>query len=255
MTHTMQTSPDVVLRAGARSHARRLAWGVYGSVTLVLLLLGYGWSLAPATAPIAPSIVLVAYVVLAHHAVVIGGQTGSRVQTIILVCGILSAAVLIWSDVIQYFGRTANNGIMVAAVSGIWLVVGIAAATSTGRIRDAVLSATLSAEIGSLANVGFILASYYILRGSALQDQFFRTEGTYDDFARSGASDFGVFVIGDLFGGTFFHLLFGGLFGTLLGAIGGVLTIGVIRITKHTRGPLPNTRLPPTPSSARDGRR
>jgi hypothetical protein len=183
-------------------------------------------------------IVLVAYVGLARLAAVIGGPTGSRVQTIVLVCGILSAAVLIWSDVIQYFGRTANNGIMVAAVSGIWLVVGIAAAMSTGRIREAVLGSTLSAEIGSLANVGFILASYYILRGSALQDQFFRTEGTYDDFARSGAGDFGAFVIGDLFGGAFFHLLFGALFGALLGAIGGVLTIGVIRITKHTVGPV-----------------
>ena len=103
---------------------------------------------------------------------------------IILVCGLLSAAVLIWSDAIQYFGRTANNGIMVAAVFGIWLVVGIAAAASTGRIRDAALSSTLSAEIGSLANVGFILAAYYVLKGSALQDQFFRTEGTLQRFRK-----------------------------------------------------------------------
>jgi hypothetical protein len=221
------------------------------SATLVLLLLGYGWSLVPAAAPIAPSIVLVAYVVLAHLAVVISGHAGSRLQMTILVCGLLSAAVLIWSDVIQYFGRTANNGIMVAAVFGIWLVVGIVAAASTGRIRDAVLSSTLSAEIGSLANVGFILGSYYILKGSALQDQFFRTEGTYDDFARSGAGDFGRFVIGDLFGGTFFHLLFGGLSGALLGAIAGVLTVGV---TKHTAHRPPDTRLHSTSSSARDGR-
>lgn len=255
MTHTMQTPSGVVVGAVARSHARRLAWGVYVSATLVLLLLGFGWSLVPAAAPIAPTIVLVAYVVLAHFTVVVGGQTGSRVQMTILACGILSAAVLMWSGVIQYFGRTANNGIMVATVFGLWLVVGIAAAASTGRIRDAVLSSTLSAEIGSLANVGFILASYYILRGSALQDQFFRTEGTYDDFARSGAGDFGTFVIGDLFGGTFFHLLFGGLFGALVGAIGGALTVGVIRVTRHTAGRLRNTRLHPTASSAHDGRR
>ena len=70
MTHTMKTSPDVVPGAVARSHARRLGSGVYVSATLVLLLLGYGWSLVPAVAPIAPSTVLVAYVVVAHLAVV-----------------------------------------------------------------------------------------------------------------------------------------------------------------------------------------
>jgi len=76
------------------------------------------------------------------------------------------------------------------------------------------------------------------LRSSALQEQFFRIEGTYEDFARSGIGDFGTFVIGDLFGGAFFHLLFGGLFGVILGTLGGAVTIGLFRVLKRLPRPI-----------------
>jgi len=229
--------------------ARRLALVVQAGVVLVLVLLAVGWSLVPAASPIAAASVLIAYAMLAHVSAMMARPDASRIQWVTLACGSVSAAVLIRSLAVQYFGRTTNNAVMVAVVFGLWLVAGIVAAARTGRIRDAVFSSTLSAEIGSLANVGFILASYYVLRGSALQEQFFRTEGTYDDFARSGGVDFGAFVVGDLFGGAFFHLLLGGLFGVLLGAIGGALTVGVTRVFK-----LPGDRLPNT-AAAPDGRR
>ena len=74
-----------------------------------------------------------------------------------------------------------------------------------------------------------------MLRGTTFQEQFFRTEGTYDDFARSGISDFRTFIMGDLFGGAFFHLLLGGLAGALLGSIGGGLMVGVNRLIKNPR--------------------
>jgi len=217
--------------------ARRLALVVQVGVALVLALLAVGWSRVPAASPIAPASVLIAYAMLAHVGVMMARPGTSRIQWVTLACGSASAAVLIRSLAVQYFGRTANNGVMVAVVFGLWLVAGIVTAAWTGRIRDAVFSSTLSAEIGSLANVGFILTSYYVLRGSALQEQFFRTEGTYDDFARSGGVDFGAYVIGDLFGGAFFHLLLGGLFGVLLGTIGGALTIGVARALKRAGRP------------------
>ena len=216
------------------SHAaRRLARGIQASVALVLVLLAYGWRLAPAAVPIAAAAVLLAYALFAHVSVAIAKETSPRIQWVTLACGVASAAVLIGALVVQYFGRAANNAPMVTIVFAMWLVAGIAATARTRRIRDAVIASTLSAQIGSLANVGFILASYYVLRGSALQEQFFRIEGTYDDFARSGGGDFGTFVIGDLFGGAFFHLLFGGLFGAMLGTLGGAVTIGIIRVLKR----------------------
>jgi hypothetical protein len=218
--------------------ARLLAWALYAAAAAVFLLFAYGWSLAPLVVPAAPSAVLIAYIGVAYLSEVVDSEGGTAVPLVTLACGSISAAMLIRADVIQYFGRKANNTTMVVVVAGVWLVAGIATAARTRRVRNAVLSSTLAAAIGSLANVAFILASYYVLKGSALQDQFFRTEGTYDDFARSGARDFGVFVIGDLFGGAFFHLLFGGLLGALLGMLGGALTAAVSRFRRSSSIPL-----------------
>ena len=150
-------------------------------------------------APIAPAAVLMAYAVIAHVGVSVMAQGHPKTPWVTAAFGVLSAAVLVPSLLAEYFGRTVNNAVMVVVVSALWLCSGAVAARLTGRIRDAVLSSTLSAQIGSLANVGSILTSCYILKGSALQDRFFRTVGTYEDFARSGISDFGAFVMGDLF--------------------------------------------------------
>ena len=232
----MQIHSDTVAgTAPGCGAARRLAWSVQAGVGLVLLLLGFGWSMVPATVPIAPAAVLIAYVMLARTSASTAQQSSATIQRVTVACGVVSAVVLIRALVIQYFGRTANNAIMVAIVFVLWLVPGVVAAARMGRIRDAAIASTLSAQIGSLANVGFILASYYVLRGTTLQEQFFRTEGTYDDFARSGISDFGTFVMGDLFGGAFFHLLLGGLAGALLGSIGGGFMVGVNRLIKNPR--------------------
>lgn len=64
-------------------------------------------------------------------------------------------------------------------------------------------------------------------------------------------SDFGVFVMGDLFGGAFFHLLLGALLGALLGTLGGALTVGVTRVLNRPGG-LPDTRLHPTAPSTHE---
>jgi hypothetical protein len=224
--------------------ARRLAWSVQAGVGLVLLLLGFGWVLVPATVPIAPAAVLIGYVVLARISASTAQQSSATIQRVAVACGVVSAVVLIRALVIQYFGRTANNAIMVAIVFVLWLIPGVVAAARTGRIRDAAMASTLSAQIGSLANVGFILGSYYVLRGTTFQEQFFRTEGTYEDFARSGIGDFRTFVMGDLFGGAFFHLLLGGLAGALLGTIGGGFMVRVNRMIKTDR--LPNKQMEPT---------
>ena len=212
--------------------AKRLTWGVQLAVVLVLSLLAFGWILVPAAVPIGATAVLVAYAIVVYVGDRMYRGGIARTDLIILACGVASAAVLIRAVAVQYLGRTADNAIMVIVVLALWLVPGVVAAARTRGIGHAVFSSTLSAQIGSLANVAFILASYYVLRGSPAQERFFRLEGTYDDFARSGVADFGTFVTGDLFGGAFFHLLLGGVFGALLGAIGGALTVVLIRVLK-----------------------
>jgi len=72
---------------------------------------------------------------------------------------------------------------------------------------------------------------HYVLRGSEVQERFLRTEGDYDDFARSGMSDFNTWIIADMFGGVFFHLLLGAVAAAALGAVAGALTLGYRRVS------------------------
>ena len=199
------------------------------AIALGLALFVFGWVLVPTAVPLLPAAVLVAYGALAR----IGSRTiyrsNAKTLRITTIFGLLGAAVLVPSLLVEYAGKTVNNLAMIVPVLFLWLLAGLASARLTGRLRDAAASSTLSAMISSLANVIALLASYYVLRGSALQERFFQTEGDYEDFARSGMQDFNTWVIGDLFGGTFIHLMLGALVGALLGTLAG---IGVI---VHTR--------------------
>ena len=78
--------------------------------------------MAPATVPIAPAAVLIAYVMLARTSASTAQQGGATIQRVTVACGVVSAVVLIRALVIQYFGRTANNAVMVAIVFVLWLV-------------------------------------------------------------------------------------------------------------------------------------
>lgn len=143
----MQIPLDTVVGiAPSYGAARRLAWGVQAGIGLVLLL-GFGWALVPEAVPIAASAVLIAYAVLANTSVSTAQQGSATIQRVTVACGVVSAVVLIRALVIQYFGRTANNAIMVAIVFGLWLVAGVIAAARTGRIRDAAIASTSSAHL------------------------------------------------------------------------------------------------------------
>lgn len=68
-----------------------------------------------------------------------------------------------------------------------------------------------------------LLLSYYAFHSSAATERVWRSEGTYDDFARSGMTDIHAFVLQDFWGAGVFHLLAGMLiaivFGTTAAAI------------------------------------
>ena len=42
-------------------------------------------------------------------------------------------------------------------------------------------------------------------------------------YLRSGAKDFATWIMGDLFGGAFFHLLLGAVLAAVLGGVAGIL--------------------------------
>jgi hypothetical protein len=204
--------------------------GLFAALLLVLLLAVYLWTLAPTLGIAAPILAIVVYAVVAHYGVRTASAADPAIVRAIAVCGVLSAVVFGPSILIEYAGRTVDNGVMLGAVAVFSSIAAALAAWRTRRVGVAVYASTLSAMIGSLAFVTAVLGSYALLRGTALQDRFFRTEGDYDDFARSGMTDFNRWVIEDLFGGVFFHLLLGALIAAVLGLLVGTLAIGCLRI-------------------------
>jgi hypothetical protein len=217
------------------SLARRLERGIHLALLVALGLLLNGWRLAPSVDPLAPAAMLAIYALIAHQGVHAIGDRHPRILRAIVACGALAAAVFVPSVLVEYVGRTVDNGLVLGAVAASCLIAGAIAAWRTARIREAVWASTLSGMIVSIALVITVLGAYYLLRGSALQERFFRTEGDYDDFVRSGMSDFNTWIIEDMFGGVFFHLLLGAALAVALGAVAGVLTLGYRRVAAKGR--------------------
>ena len=60
---------------------------------------------------------LMAYAVLTHVGVSIMAQGNPKTPWVTAAFGVLSAAVLVPSLLVEYFGRTVNNAVMVAVVA------------------------------------------------------------------------------------------------------------------------------------------
>jgi hypothetical protein len=99
----------------------------------------------------------------------------------------------------------------------------VVSALRSRSVKNAVLTSVASAFIASLLWVIVVLAVFYAFRGSPRQALVLRAEGDYEDFARSGMSDFNAFIMEDFMGATFFHLLLGPLVAAVLGVLGGLL--------------------------------
>ena len=147
------------------------------AMAVVFALLLFGWFLAPSVIPFAPVIALVAYATIARLGVPVMRRSDPRTLTIAAWCGTVAAVIFVPSILIEYAGRTVDNALMYGAVFFVWFLAGVLAARLTGQVTDAVLATTVSAMISSLVFITTLLASYYLLRGSALQETFFRTEG------------------------------------------------------------------------------
>ena len=134
--------------------------------------------------------------------------------------GIYGAEVLL-----EYLVRPADNTAWgLAEFGGVFALMALAGgliAMRTRRLRPALAGGAWTGMIGALIWYVVVLAAFCALRGSAAQDAVFRAEGNYEDFARSGLRDFQVFVVQDVLGAGFFHLLLSPIFGVMLGALGG----------------------------------
>jgi hypothetical protein len=77
-----------------------------------------------------------------------------------------------------------------------------------------------SSGIAALIWLEALLVIIYCFHGSGRQTQVFRAEGNFEDFIRSGQTDFDAFIMQDLMGAGFYHLLLSPIIASLVGAVG-----------------------------------
>jgi hypothetical protein len=153
-----------------------------------------------------------------------------------MIFGLLAGAVFAGEIILEYVLLPTDNShygmVEFGTVFGLYFASAFVSALRSLSIKNAVFTAVASAFIASLVWVITVLAVFYAFRGSPRQVLVLRAEGDYEDFARSGMSDFNAFIMEDFMGATFFHLLLGLLVAAVLGVLGGLLGKAAARFQK-----------------------
>jgi hypothetical protein len=108
--------------------------------------------------------------------------------------------------------------VIVGVLVGSDLLAGGLGAMAGRGVRDGVMAALWNAIAGYMSWYPLVLIGYHAFSGTAGQDRAVRAEGTYQDFARSGMGDLKAFVLQDLFGAGFDHLILGTVLALLFGS-------------------------------------
>jgi len=111
------------------------------------------------------------------------------------------------------------------SVLAIFFIVGIWIAYQTGRFRNGVFTAIVSAMVGSMIWLIAVLTIFYLFHGTPQQNQVFQAEGNLYDFSQSGMTDFDAFIMQDFWGAGFFHSILLPLFAMILGSVGSLFGI------------------------------
>ena len=150
--------------------------------------------------------------------------------------GLLGGAVFAGEIILEYILLPSDNSrygmVEFGTVLLLYFASALVSALRLRSIKSAVLTSMASAFIASLVWVVTMLVVFYAFRGSPRQVQVLRAEGDYEDFARSGMSDFDSFIMEDFMGAIFFHLLLGLLAAAVLGVLGGLLGKAIARFRK-----------------------
>jgi hypothetical protein len=143
----------------------------------------------------------------------VAGPTG-------LAAGAVYAAEVIGEYVVRPPDNTAWGLVEFGLVFALMALAGGALAWRTGRLRPALAGGLWTALIAPLIWYAVVLSVFYLFRGTPAQEAVLRAEGDYEDFARSGMSDFNVFAMQDFLGAGVYHLLLSPVFGLILGGLG-----------------------------------
>lgn len=206
--------------------------GILIGFALVIL----GWILIPTTDPLS---IVAACLILCSYGLV-NYFTLPRIQPEILrwasIFGLVAGIIFVGEILLEYIILPKDNTIWglieFGSVFALYFFAGLWVSYRSVQIRSGIVTAILSAMISALIWLIAVLVIFYVFRGTDRQTQVLIAEGTFEDIARSGMTDFNAFVMEDLLGGGFFHLLLGPIVATILGGIGGITGKGIAKIRK-----------------------
>jgi hypothetical protein len=145
--------------------------------------------------------------------------------------GLVIGVVFVTEIVLEYVLAPSDNSLLgiveYGCVFAIILLISAWIAYQTGKFKNGLFTAILGAMIGSMIWLMAILLLYYVFYGTTRQTQVFRAEGTFEDFARSGMTDFDAFAMQDFWGAGFFHSILLPLLAAILGSVGSLLGISL----------------------------
>jgi len=211
---------------------------VLGAILSVVLIV-CGWPVVPSASILsigAASIVAVAYGLVGIWGPAAAERADSRILRWAVPLGLLAGAVFAAEMLLEYVILPENNSTLGLIEFGLvfllYFIAAIGVAYRTQKVRHGVLAAVWSALIGSLIWLIALFSIFYAFKGTPRQAQVLLAEGTYEDFLRSGMTDFNAFVVEDLMGAALFHLLLGPAVAAILGTVGGWAGRVVGRIAK-----------------------
>jgi len=156
------------------------------------------------------------------------------------IAGIVFCVEIIAEYVLLPHDNTVFGLVEFGAVFFLFFAAAVWVAYRTQRIGFGMLTAMWSSAIASLVWLGAILTISYLFHGTVRQTYVFQAEGNYDDFARSGQTDFDAFIMQDFMGAGFYHLLLSPIAAGLVGAVGAAVGRAVARLVRTAE--LPVTR-------------
>jgi hypothetical protein len=187
-----------------------LIWLVSATALLLVLL---GWLRHPSISllsGLAAGIVLALYA-WAGSRMALRFDGDDRASRLALRSGLLAGLIFAAEIPLEYaFLPKDNNSfglIEFGSVFAIYAAVGAINAIRAQPLRDAITGVVIAAVISSLLWCITLLTLFYLFEGTARQASVLLSEGDFDDFRRSGMTSFATFMVEDLFGAVFFHLL------------------------------------------------
>jgi len=201
---------------------RRTVTLFWSALAIALALVAFGWLRHPdmsLLSVLAAAIVLIIYA-WSGPRIVTFLKASSPTATVAVGCGVLAGLIFAGEIAIEYVLLPHDNSsfglVEFGSVFAIYAAVGAIVAARGEPLGRAIAAAILAAMISSLIWCIFLLGFFNFFEGTARQSSVLLSEGDFEDFRRSGMASFSTFMIEDLCGAVFFHLVLGPLIALLL---------------------------------------